>query len=483
MFMLFVLSVIGIALLAILFVLITTSAKASKRKNLISRLANADIFLSDGLCNEAQKALTEVMQQLFTSGGDPIFPDLVLRCFYDNGRYWNLCGKGSKSAIRESINNYEKCLDFFDKLNDDERTSELANLKYECEYRLGLLYLDEAEGMPSARRAKPLLMAEKFLLAAMNNIEVLSNAIRSDTVVAKPELLSARIRYALAKTYHLLSWNGKESREMYLAKCVANASGAIEDCFSRNDYPAEWEQMVKLRTEVSIELCDYGAGEEYVDACVDFQNEYIAHLRSAGQLTDAFFADIRLGDFLMKAAKPKAPLGKIATEGNRYELNIRSIFGDPTDESPAGDVVKLRRNIEAARNSYDSALALSSSAMVPKDAIGGAYRKKTRALIAMYGTQANENYLIDAVAATQPCLDYYNNPADQAEILLILGKLFIMLGNAKSEEKEKDELFINAQRTYKQAVDLYIRENDIDGRRYAEEMLREIAFIKLQAEA
>ncbi len=162
MFTIVIFSLLGILVSVILIVLITSTAKAVKRKKLISRLDNADIFLSDGLCNEAQKALTEVMQQLFTSFGDPIFPDLVFRCFFGYGRYSNLCGRGSKSSANESIANYEKCLECFDKLNDVENTPALTSLKYECEYRLGLLYLDKAEGMKSSHRSEPLLRAAVF---------------------------------------------------------------------------------------------------------------------------------------------------------------------------------------------------------------------------------------------------------------------------------------------------------------------------------
>ncbi len=317
----------------------------------------------------------------------------------------------------------------------------------------------------------------------MGNVEELSKVIQSDTVVAKPEMLSARIKYALAKTYRMLYFYSSGPREMYLLKCIGNASSAIDDFFSRNDFPSEWEQMVKLRTEACVDLCGYEGGSGHTDNCVNFQNEYIDYLKSEARFSDAFAAHIRLGNFHMKTAKRGAPPDHMLTEDNKYVQNMLRIFGSETTESSIGEALELQRHIEAAHHAYISALELCKAAILPKNAIGNAYREKAKSLIAMYGAHTDENYLINAVEAMQQCLEHCNIPIEQSEALLILGRLFMMLGAAKSDPGNKREFFVNARRTYKQAADEYIREGDMAGRRYAEDMLREVSVLMLKAES
>ncbi|MBF0559596.1 MAG: hypothetical protein HQL08_12550 [Nitrospirae bacterium] len=479
MIVFFVFSVFIIISCVILFGFIMPYLKAAKHKRLTALLALADSSLSSRRCITAKKNLTEIMQELFTSSGEPIFPDLVVRCLFDFGRYWNLCGQDNSSAANQAISNFEKCLDYFEKLKDDEKTPELSSLKHECEYRLGLLYLNQAEEMPSARKAKQLALAEKFLLLAIGNVEDLSKSAHSGAVV-KPQVISARIRYALAKTYHMLSWNGKDSRELHLAKCVENASGAIHDCFSRDDFPSEWEQMVKLRTEACIDLCGYEGGHSYIDKCINFQNEYLGYLKSDGRLSEAFTGYLRLGDFHMKAVNPTVATGEIQTEGNKYDQIIRDFFGDESAESSTGEVVNLQHHIEAAHNAYVAALELGKAAILPKYVISGAYRKKAKTFIEMYKARPDENYLTDALQATQQWLDYCDSPNEKTEVMLIQGRLFILSGTAKADMKDKQALFTNARRAYQKAEEECSHNNDLDGKRYVEEMLRKVAFLMLQ---
>lgn len=475
-------SIFGIACSVILYILITSYAKAAKHRNLTSRLNNAEIFLSDGLCDDALKTLTEIMHQLDSTAVDPLFTDLVFRCSFDYGRYWNLCGNSSKTAVNEAIACYEKCLDCFDSLPYEKKTPELDGLKYESEYRLGLLYLEEAEGSTGSRRAKPLLMAEKFLLSSMSNTDRLSQAINLGAAAAAPEMVSARIMYALAKAYHLHAEGNKDSREMYLEKCIAAASAAIDSYFTQAAFPLEWEHLVKMRTEASVELCGYKSGNEYADSCINFQNEYMDHLRATGQLAEAFRGYVRLGDFHLKTARPKTA-NNLLTAGNKYEQGIRDFFGSATAGIQAAEDIQLKQHAGAAYDAYVSALELGRAALMSKSAILNTHKKKTKALIAMYTAQPEERYLTEAVESIQPCLDSSDIPVEQADIMLIIGRLFMLLGSIKTDPKDKHEFYIHAQRTYKQAVDAYIHDNDVEGRRYAEEILREISFMMLQDES